>query len=660
MASLPYIARPGQDELVAAIQATQADGGHLVVEAGTGMGKTICALTASATTTAADRRRVVYATRTNSQQTQVVREHAALQVDGTERGMLIPLMGRRHYCPLLRSDERFKDGSPEELSRLCRDAKAKARREVATDQPVEGACPFYARLLRDGVAPVEALLSEGGLDGGQLASRIEAAGSCPYEALKLLLPRAQTIVVPYIYILDDRMRSSLLQWLGVGADECHLVVDEAHNLPQAARDHHSPRLTLGTLQRAQKEAEEFHDPTLAGTTLATTVLDAIIRALYGLVDEHVHGGEDGLVPPGALDEALLTTLRLPTPHLARITRDLQTWGESIREDRRAKGRLPRSYLGAVGDFLAGVALQRDAPHVHLVTAGDNPALELFLLDPAAVLGWLGEFWSTVQMSGTLAPLEEQRNVCGLDVARTRTLRLATPFDPDNLRLYGLEGVHRRYQAVLDDPQLTVRQQETAREVLAGWRGRTGLFFPSHQMMRDYIEEGFLHGVERPFYVETPDLSTPELARLVAAFRSDVRPGALLLGVLGGRLTEGLDFPGETLEHLVLFGVPYPRPSARSQALIHHYDARGGNGWQVAVHTPVGRVLRQAVGRIIRGPDDKGSCMVLDERVVRFHNHLPDLRMVRSVAEALAGPPPGTPARPQGFTAASSEPLLKRI
>jgi DNA excision repair protein ERCC-2 len=647
---LPYPPRPGQLELVAAIARNQSDNGHLVVEAGTGTGKTVSALAASLATMARDHRRLVYATRTNAQQTQVVREHAAIvqanwpdapgegepTQSASQAPLLVPFMGRRQFCPLLRSDDRFADGTPEELGRLCRDAKRKAQQQHDTGKPVEGACPFYARLLADGPGPVEALLRGGGLEAGQLAAKVEAAGSCPYEALKMLLPKADVVVLPLVFLLDDRLRRAMTQWLGTGLDECHLVVDEAHHLPQAAREQHSPSLSSAALLRAQKEAEEYADPLLAGSHLTTTVLDALLRALHGLADEFVRDGEDGLVPPGALSEALLGQLRVPSTTLGRIAADLATWGESIREDRRAKGRLPRSHLGSVGGFLQAWLAIQDAPYVHLVAGGDNPALELFLLDPAPVLGWLGDFWSTTHMSGTLAPLDEHASLCGLSPERTTAQRFASPFDPGHLRIAAIEGVHRRYEAIQRDPQVTVRQQEAARACLASMPGRTGLFFPSHRMLRDYLEEGFLHGVDRPQHVEQADMDNAELSRLVDRFRRDHRPGALLLGVLGGRLTEGLDFPGKDMEHMLLFGIPYPRPSARSQALIHHYDAKSGNGWMVAVHTPVGRTLRQAVGRLIRGPEDKGTAVVLDERAVRFHDHLPDLRMVRS-AEDLQGP-----------------------
>ncbi|MCA1819497.1 MAG: ATP-dependent DNA helicase [Halobacteriales archaeon] len=647
MAELPYPPRPGQAELVAAIRAAQHAGGHLVLEAGTGTGKTVAVLAASLSSAQADHRRVVYATRTNSQQGQIVAEHRAIQESGQEAGLLVPFMGRKHYCPLLRSDPRFADGTPEELGRLCRDAKRKASEEVEAGRPVAGACPYYAQLLRDGPEPVEALLRGGGLDAASLGSRIEAAGSCPYEALKLLMPKADAVAVPYVFLIDDRLRSTLLQWLGCGADECHLVVDEAHNVPDAAREHHSPRLSQATIQRAQKEAEEYQDPQLAGVTLASSLLDALLKVLHDLADEYVRDGEDGLLPPDALTEALLMALRMPSPALQRVASDLARWGEIIREDRRAKGRLPRSHLGAVGAFLDFWATARDAPYIQLVTKGDNPALELYLLDPAAVLGWLQEFRSTVHMSGTLQPLEEHATLCGLPKEEVATKVFPSPFERDHLRIYGIEGVHRRYEAIQRDPGLVSRQQEAARATLARLPGRAGLYFPSHEMLRDYLEEGFLHGCGRPLFVERAGMPAAELARLVQDFKSEPSGRGLLLAVLGGRLSEGIDFPGKAMESLLVFGIPYPRPSARSQALIHHYDRVAGNGWQVAVHNPTGRTIRQAVGRLIRGPDDRGTAVVLDDRIVRFHAHLPGLRMVPGPDAVV--PPPALSGRAVAFS-----------
>lgn len=615
---------------MATLRDAQSRGRHAVVEAATGTGKTIAALVAGLSTAAEDRRRLLYLTRTNSQQSQVVREHRTLVESGETPGLLIPFMGRRQYCPLLKEDQRFRDGSPEELGRLCRDAKAKAMREHEAGKPVKGACPYYKQLLKDGTGPVQALLEEGGLDAAALGARVTGCGSCPYEALKALLPKARIVVLPYIFFLEPRLRETLHTWLGDGPDGQHLVIDEAHNLPEAARSHHSPRLTANTLRRAVKEAEDHQDPVLVGRILSTSLLHALEGILWDLVADHVID-EDGRVPPGAVEEGLMERLRVPTPLLARAATDLDAWGEIIREEQRKKGRLPRSYLGAVGAFLQFWFTDTEAPYVHLVLGGENPAIEAFLLDPSCVLGWLHEGASTVHLSGTLAPLQEYVERCGLPADTVQDV-LPSPFDPDRLRIYGVDGLHRRWKEHQEDPRHAARQHDAARRLLARPDGKTGLFFPSHAMARDYMEEGLLHGMERPVYWELPEMDTTAVVRLVECFKADPDPQAILVGVLGGRITEGLDFPGDSLETLVLFGIPYPRPSARLQALIDHGDRRhDGKGWTYAVHNPVGRVLRQAVGRLVRGPEDRGTAVVLDERVARFRGHLAGLWMVPDVA-----------------------------
>lgn len=615
-----------------AIEQVQAHHGHLVVEAATGLGKTVCALSATHTSSSLDGRKLVYLTRTNSQQAQVVKEHATLRRAGADPGLLIPFMGRKHSCPLLRDDVRFRDGTPEELGRLCSDAKKKALSEQTTGKSVKGACPYYRKLLEDGAGPIEALLESHTGDGSSLAESVAKAGSCAYEGLKLLMPTANAVVVPYVFMIDDHLRATLLGWMGVSPDMVHLVVDEAHNLPEAARAHHSPRLTLHTLERALKEAEDVQDPLLAGRVLSTSFLTLLHRTVRDLVDEHAGDRDDGWMPADALDEALMLGTASPGPVLDKIADDLEDWGNAIRQRKRDQGRLPRSYLGSVGAFLRFWRSCRDLPYVHLAVREPRPSVEAYLLEPSSRMSWVREMASSTHLSGTLEPLDMHQRLCGLP-KDTASLSLPSPFPPENLRLFGVLGLHRRHSALIEDPGIIARQQAACRSLISRWTGRMALWFPSHKVLADYLEEGLLHGLDCEVYAEAPDMATPTLQDLVRRFGASTAPRSVLCGVLGGRLTEGIDYPGDLLEHAVILGVPYPRPSARLQALIDHHERRDGMGWKLAVHEPVGRVLRQAIGRLIRGPEDQGTVVVLDERVARFRGRLERLRLVDDVQEA---------------------------
>jgi len=98
-------------------------------------------------------------------------------------------------------------------------------------------------------------------------------------------------------------------------------------------------------------------------------------------------------------------------------------------------------------------------------------------------------------------------------------------------------------------------------------------------------------------------------------------GGVLLSVIGGRISEGMDFPSEELEMVIIVGIPYPPPSARQQALQKYYDKKFGSGWKYAFEAPTTRKMLQAIGRLIREKSDRGVAIILDERAARFGRYM---------------------------------------
>lgn len=87
--------------------------------------------------------------------------------------------------------------------------------------------------------------------------------------------------------------------------------------------------------------------------------------------------------------------------------------------------------------------------------------------------------------------------------------------------------------------------------------------------------------------------------------------------MGGRVSEGIDFPGDELEVEILEGIPYPKPNAKQRALLHYYEIKFGRGWEYTVKAPVTRRLLQTLGRLIRTEEDTGIALILDKRAVQF-------------------------------------------
>jgi DNA excision repair protein ERCC-2 len=94
-------------------------------------------------------------------------------------------------------------------------------------------------------------------------------------------------------------------------------------------------------------------------------------------------------------------------------------------------------------------------------------------------------------------------------------------------------------------------------------------------------------------------------------------GKVLVTSLRGTLTEGVDYRGDRLSAAVVCGVPIintARPQTR--AVITAYDRRFESGFETALTVPAVRKARQAVGRVIRGPDERGVRVLLDARYAR--------------------------------------------
>jgi DNA excision repair protein ERCC-2 len=92
----------------------------------------------------------------------------------------------------------------------------------------------------------------------------------------------------------------------------------------------------------------------------------------------------------------------------------------------------------------------------------------------------------------------------------------------------------------------------------------------------------------------------------------------LVTSLRGTLTEGVDYRGDRLHTAVVCGVPLvdtTRP--RTRAVVTAYDrAFDGQGFETALTVPAVRKARQAVGRVIRGPDERGVRVLVDARYAR--------------------------------------------
>jgi DNA excision repair protein ERCC-2 len=103
--------------------------------------------------------------------------------------------------------------------------------------------------------------------------------------------------------------------------------------------------------------------------------------------------------------------------------------------------------------------------------------------------------------------------------------------------------------------------------------------------------------------------------MVAEFKAYAkRGGAVLLGVQGGRTSEGVDFPGDEMNSVAIVGLPYAEPTPKVKAQIDYFEKRfPGYGREYGYVVPAMKRAAQGAGRPIRTLEDKGAMVFLDYR-----------------------------------------------
>ena len=596
----PYEPRGEQTQLIEFIKDAVTGRKHAVIESGTGTGKTICSLVGTLSDQPYHGFKIVYLTRTKSQQKQVMSEIRA--INKIKPIFCVAIQGRTSTtCPMMRDDPELSSGSPDELSKWCSEYKRKKGKE--------GSCPYYDELDRIDVDRFIMEMRKTLPEPEEFQKRCEEKGVCPYEMSKIAIPFADVVCSPYSFMLTPYARLAFMDWLNVTYDSLVIIADEAHNIPDYLREVVTTEYSLRALDLAEREAKEWDDPILHEDLRVTDLIEAMRLCFREAIKEYLIV-EDGLVPPHMIEEELMSILSVTSIGLSKMYKTLVDLGEIVAEKKKAMKKLPRSYMRSLGSFLQFWHLCDEECYVKLINGGDNPTFEAYCMDPYIAAEPFRECRSSIHMSGTLEPLEEYAQELGLENAMIRSF--LSPFDPSNLLSLRSDDVTTKHEELSRDPEMITRLEDETVSTVRSTVRNTAVFFSSYDMMDRFMNDGVPERLGRDVYYERRGMSQSELMDTVMDFR--MSDGSVLFAVVGGRVSEGLDFPDKDLELAIIVGIPYPYPTAKLNALIRYEDIRFGNGWDHAVKSPTVRKMRQARGRLIRSETDRGVSVVLDRRI----------------------------------------------
>ncbi len=631
---LPYEYRPGQYEMAKAVERSLAERRHLIVEAGTGTGKTLAYLLPALRTG----QRVIVSTGTKALQDQLFFRDVPF---------LETLLGELRVC--------YMKGR---ANYLCRH-KLYALRDQPALTGLEEIDEYqqiaeWEKMTETGDRAELSGLPESSALWHKLDARSEAClgSSCPdyrrcfiTEMRRRAMESDLIIVNHHLFFADAAVRAAAVGApdAGILPEAAAVVFDEAHELEEVASNYFGRSLSnvrfedfgrdADMLLRGKQDSSQAHILTQQLRERARLFFAALPQAGDG---RHPFANrEEFLESSGDLYLGVNTTLKLLEAELARLSEIDEAAGL---EARAAALRADLSFLlEAKADNMVFWLERRGAPASQdrrTATRGGmrTTFLQATPIDVSSILNEL--VWdrtpTVILTSATLTVqggFEHLRRRLGLN--DTRELVVPSHFRYDRQALLYLPPQ-------MPDPRAAEFSEAAAKTIeciLHITRGRAFCLFTSYSQMRALYER-LLPVLGYPMLLH----GTAPRKALLEEFRST--PNAVLFGT--SSFWQGVDVQGEALSCVIIDRLPFAVPSDPVvQARMKAIEESGGRPFFDYQVPEAVLTLKQGFGRLIRSLEDRGLLVLLDPRVRTqrygqiFLQSLPPYRMTQNIADVEA-------------------------
>lgn len=421
---------------------------------------------------------------------------------------------------------------------------------------------------------------------------------CPFEFSLDAAYAADAVICDYNYIFDSRV--SLKRQIDDQKRQTVLLVDEAHNLVDRAREMYSSVLNKSDFLNLQREFKGVH----AGIHEAAKAVNAYFIAARKELGEQKH--QVGFTLPEAL---------LPLLETFALTAERE-----LSASRAVSPLLLEAYF-AVHGFLRTAKLYDERYVTCVESFRSEVRLRLSCLDPSHLLRQMGKgFRSQVLFSATLSPLSYYMDMLGGD-EESYTVSVPSPFSRDQLEVAVLP-VSTRYA---DRERSRLPIAEAIGRFAAQGKGNSLVFFPSYEYMNSVVERFEELGIEAELRIQQQTMSEEERDAFLASFDAGKERALIGFAVMGGIFSEGIDLVGDRLNGVVVVGLGLPQVGLERNLIKEYMDRTGKNGFDYAYVFPGLNKVLQAGGRLIRSETDRGRLLLIDDRYLqsRIQRLLPE-------------------------------------
>lgn len=564
--------RPGQIELMQEIEQGTKENRRMLIQAPTGLGKTVGVLYPVLQEALGRGQKVVYVTPKNSQH--AVAEEAVLRFQA--RGAKIKslsITAKGKIC--------FKNEP------LCGPEYCEFSRD------------YYTKLDRHGIPDI--LAKKRKLKARMFRELGEEYEVCPFELQLDGAREADVVICDYNYVFAPRSAFGRMTETGIDQEgKPSLVIDEAHNLPSRAMDCYSPSLSSITLENMREEM--IHTPPRFRPEGLELLNDCIRTIASCRTAEHSK--------PSKIDPPVDLFLEQD----ARLRAFLARYLDSDTEIRAGDVVMRLCFYWS--EFTEALEFTGEPDHREFFTTfHHHPTggiVKITCCDASAMLrGRYEEYGQVVAFSATLKPFDYYARLSGLDPGSIQTAEFHSPFPDEHRKILVIPQISTKYS---DRERNYSRIADAIQRISALRQGNYFAFFPSFDFLERVLAlfqppDGF--GVVK----QERDTKASRVEEVLDHLRNG--PGlTILFAVQGGMFSEGADYPGDMAIGAFVVGPPLPNFDLEREEMRAYYERRYKAGFDYAYAIPAMARAVQAAGRVIRSETDRGLIVLMDSRFVQ--------------------------------------------
>lgn len=429
---------------------------------------------------------------------------------------------------------------------------------------------------------------------------------CPYELSLTYAELCDMVICDVNYLFDPNVY--IRRFFEAGGNFTFLI-DEAHNLPDRARELYSAQICEDELLPI--ESEELLGEHSKLKKVARMASEEFVNTLFPLLKEEIQTGKNGEKCAATHAKEIPVELYDLFDVLLDAAEEEVFVNHAAKDvDANRRASFLRDYYYKIKKFRTVMQSFDSSYEMFLFYSDGKIRVKLFCIDTGKeISNRLLKGRAAVFFSATLTPLYYYKSILGGDRA-SDVLSLDSPFVSEQLSVSIMDTVSTRYSERADTLGAVTR---VIAATVSAKRGNYIIFAPSFV---------YAAALEKSFSAKYPKIKTilqknnmtaEEKGDFLAEFSKDDKSYLVAFCVMGGIYSEGIDLAGDSLIGAVIVGIGMPGLSYEREAIAAYYDEKYEEGKQFAyIYPGMNRVL-QAAGRVIRREDDRGVIVLVDDR-----------------------------------------------